>query len=176
MIWISQLAEVPNALTISVFLVGGIITWLYFHVQRKIGARAEAVLSLGFDPTRSPFIVCVTNTNTRTFKINNIGFEVDGRYTNRLKGCSYELTISAGLLKTEKLLITEGDSTDVRFDAYELANDLASGIQAADIQLTSPDVKIWLYLTHGIKVQVEPHADLSRKIIGRINGVLPTTN
>lgn len=176
MSWISQLAEVPNVLTISAFVVGGIITWLYFHIQRKIGARAEAVVPLGIDPTKSPFIVRITNTNTRTFGINKIGFEVAGRYTNRRKACSFELTISAGLLKTDKILITEGDSTDVRFDAYELANDLARGVQAADIQLTSPDVKIWLYLTHRIKVEVEPQTDLSRKIIGRINEVLPATN
>lgn len=176
MSWTSQLAEVPNALAIFLFVVGGVITWWYFYVQRKIGARAEAVLPIGIDPTKSPFIIRVTNTNTRTFKINSIGFEVAGQYTNRRKGCSFELTTSAGLLKTDKLLITEGDSTDIRFDAYELADSLAGHVRTANIRLTSPDVKIWLYLTHGSKVQVEPQTDLSHKIIGRINEAQPRTN
>lgn len=172
----SQLAEVPNALTISLFVVGAIITWWYFYVQRKIGARAEAIVPFGIDPTKSPFIVRVTNTNTRTFGINKIGFELAGRYTNRRKACSYELTIGTGLLKTDKLLIVEGDSTDVRFDAYELADNVASHVNTANIRITSPEVKIWLYLTHGIKVQVEPQPDVSCKIIGRINETLLRTN
>lgn len=170
---IHEFAQVPNAVALAGVLFGAaaLLTGIwFFHAQRKIGAKAVVVLPLfGLDNNQSPFVVRITNTNTRAFKINSIGFEVFGRYVNRRKSCDYELTLGSGLLKTEKLLITEGDSTDVRFIRQDIAIQLANGIRDANIHLVSPDVKIWLYLTHGIKVLVEPHPELSQRLIAHIS-------
>jgi hypothetical protein len=170
---IGELLEVPNALAllgVAVALVTLVAGWWFFYVPRKIGARATASLPLFWSVNaRLPFVVHVTNTNTRQFKINAIGFQTFGRYTNRRKSSSYELTLSGGLLKTDKLLITEGDSTEMPFDGYEIADQLARGMHDANIRLTSPELKIWLYLTHGIKVAVEPDPRLSAEVITRIN-------
>lgn len=167
---IGEFSQVSNALTLLGTVVGVVAGWWFFYVPRKIGAMATASLPLFWlDSTKLPFVVHVTNTNTRQFKINKIGFEAFGRYTNRRKSCSYELTITAGLLKTDKLLITESDITEILFDGYDIASQLAHGIHSANIRLTSPELKIWLYLTHGIRVAVNPDPQLSAKIITRIN-------
>jgi len=167
---IAELSQVPNALALF-SIVGSIgAGWWFFYVPRKIGAKATASLPLfWFDSTKLPFVVHVTNTNTRQFKIKEVHFQTFGRYTNRRKSCSYGLHIDAGLLKTDKLLITESDSTEISFDGYAIANQLARGIHDANLRLTSPELKIWLYLTHGIKVAVELDPKLSAKIITCIN-------
>ena len=173
-----ELSQIPNALAVLSIVVTIVAGWWFFYVPRKIGVKATASLPLfRFDTTKFPFVVHITNTNTRQFKINKIGFETFGRYTDRRKSCSYELTLAAGLLKTDKLLITEGDSTETPFDGYEIASQLTHGLNRANIRLTSPELKIWLYLTHGIKVPVEANPNLSDIIIGRINeGPLITSN
>jgi len=177
---IEELLEVPNALAllgIAVALVTFVAGWWFFYVPRKIGAKATASLPLLWSvSTELPFVVHVTNVNTRQFKINKIGFETFGRYTNQRKSCSYELTLHSSLLNTDKLLITEGDSTEIRFDGHVIANQLARGIQDANLRLTSPELKIWLYLTHGIRVAVEPDPRLCAKIINQINEVPPIAN
>jgi hypothetical protein len=167
---IADLLEVSNALTLLSIVAGVAAGWWFFYVPRKIGAKAMASLAqFWFDNTKLPFVVHVTNTNTRQFKIKEIHFQTFGRYTNRRKSCSQGLHIDASLLKTDKFLITEGDSTEISFDGYEIANELARGIHGANIRLTSPELKIWLYLTHGIKVAVEVDPKLSAKIITHIN-------
>lgn len=167
---IGELLQVSNTLTLLSIVVSVVAGWWFFYLLRKIGAKATASLPLfWFDSTKVPFVVHVINTNTRQFKINAIGFQTFGRYTNRRKSCSYELSLDARLLKTDKLLITEGDSTEISFDGYEIANGLARGICGANIRLSSPELKIWLYLTHGIKIAVEPDLKLSAKIIACIN-------
>jgi hypothetical protein len=171
---IGELLQVPNALTLFATVVGVVAGWWFFYVPRKIGAKATASLPLFWcGGTELPFVVQVTNINTRQFKINKIGFETFGRYINRRKSCTYELTLHASLLNTEKLLITEGDSTEMRFDGYVIASQLARGIHDANLLLTSSELKIWLYLTHGIKVAVEPNPELSNKIITRIINEVP---
>jgi hypothetical protein len=167
---IGELSQVSNALTLLSIVASVVAGWWFFYAPRKIGAKATASLPLfWFDSTKLPFVVHVTNTNTRQFKIKEIRFQTFGRYTNRRKSCSYGLHLDAGLLKTDKLLITEGDSTEISFDGYEIANQLARGIHGANIRLTSPELKILLYLTHGIKVAVELDPKLSAKIITCIN-------
>lgn len=174
---IKELLQVPNALTLIGILVGVVAGWWFLNVQRKIGAEATASLPLfRFDSNKLPFLVHVTNTNTRQFKINKIGFGTFGRYNNRRKSCSFELTLHAGLLKTDKLLIAEGDSTEIPFDGHEIANQLTREIQRLDMRLTSPELKIWLYLTHGIKVPVDVEPKLSAEIISRINAAPVMTN
>lgn len=174
---IRQLLQVPNALTLFGIVVTVVLGWWFFYLPRKIGAKATTLLPLfaggGAD---FPFVVHVTNTNTRQFKINNIGFETFGRYTDRRKSCSYELTLHASLLNTDKLLIAEGDSTEIRFNGRAIASQLAQGIRDANLRLTSPELKIWLYLTHGIKVAVETDSRLSAKIINHVNEVPAVTN
>lgn len=174
---IEELSQASNALALLGVVVSVAAGWWFFYVPRKIGAKATASLPLfWFDSTKLPFVVHVINTNTRQFKINGIGFQTFGRYTNRRKSCSYELNLSAGLLKTDKLLITEGDSTEISFDGYEIADQLARGILGANIRLTSPELKIWLYLTHGIKIAVEPDPKLSAKVIAYVNGTPARTD
>lgn len=175
--FIEELSQTSNALALLSIVASVVAGWWFFYVPRRIGAKASASLPLfWFDNTRLPFVVHVTNTNTRQFKINKIGFEIFGRYINRRKSSSYELTLNAGLLKTEQLLITEGDSTEIAFDGYEIANQLSRGIHSANIRLTSSELKIWLYLTHGIKVAVEPDPKLTTKIITSINETPETTS
>lgn len=169
---IGELSQVSNALTLLGTFVGVVAGWWFFYMPRKIGANATASLPLFWSRgTELPFVVHVTNVNTRQFKINKIGFETFGRYKNRRKSCSYELSLHASLLNTDKLLITEGDSTEMRFEGYVIANQLARGIRDANLRLTSPDLKIWLYLTHGIKVAVVPDPRLPAEIIRHINEV-----
>lgn len=169
---IKELSQVPNALTLiglalaALALMAG---WWFFYVPRKIGVKAKALLPLwGLDSTRLPFVVHVTNINTRQFKINNVGFETFGRYTNGTKSCSYELIVDISNL-SDKLLIMEAESTQLSFDGYKIANDIANGLRDANLRLTSPKLKIWLYLTHGIKVLVKHETNLSSRVITRIN-------
>lgn len=174
---IGELSQVPNALMLLSIVVSVVAGWWFVYVPRKIGAKGSALLPLFWlDSSKLPFVVHITNTNTRQFKINKIGFETFGRYTNRRKSCSYGLTLAAGLLKTDKLLITEGDSAEIPFDGYEIANQIARGIHGANIRLTSSELKIWLYLTHGMKVGIVPDPKLSAKIINCINEAPARTN
>jgi hypothetical protein len=170
---IGEFLEVPNALAllgIAVALVTFVAGWWFFYSPRKIGAKATASLPLFWsDGNDLPFVVYVTNINTRQFKINAVGFKTFGRYTNRRKSCTYQLTLGSGLLRTDKLLITEGDSTEMRFDGIAIADQLTHGVRGANMRLTSPELEIWLYLTHGIKVPVESDPRLCAKIIAYIN-------
>jgi hypothetical protein len=170
---VTPLSEVPNALALfsliaAVLAIGA--SWWFFYVPRKIGVESNATLPIFWlDHATLPFAVHVTNTNTRQFKINKVGFQTFGRYTHGRKSCSYELTLDASLVKTDKLLLTEGDSTQLSFDGYKLANDIAHGLHRSNLRLVSPELKVWLYLTHGMRVLVETEPDLSSKIIARIN-------
>lgn len=166
---LDAILEVPNAIAV-VSCVGGILAgWAYMQIPRRIGINATAPYPFfRIDPNKLPFIVKITNTNTRQFKISNIGFEVFGRYEGGGKACSYEVTLSASLLQTDKLLITEGDTADISFDGYVIARQLADGIRNAGILLTSTELKVWLYLTHGRKVLVELDRKLSDEIVARI--------
>jgi hypothetical protein len=170
---LTKLSEVSNALTLlsliaAILAIGA--SWWFFYVPRKIGVKACATLPFFWlDHATLPFTVHVTNINTRQFKINKVGFQTFGRYTHRRKSCSYELTLDASLLNTDKLLLTEGDSTKVSFDGYKIANDIARNLHGSNLRLISPELKIWLYLTHGIRVPVEADPQLSSKIIACIN-------
>ena len=102
---IKELSEVSNALALLGLIVtalGLLAAWWFFYVPRKIQIEAKASLPIiWLDPAKLPFTVHVTNKNTRQVKIHKVGFETIGR-----KSGSYELTLAAGLLKTDKLLIT----------------------------------------------------------------------
>lgn len=171
---INALSEVSNALALSSFIaalfaIGA--SWWFYYVPRKIGVRAYAALpTLWLDPNVLPFAIHVTNTNTRQFKINKVGFQTFGRYRHRRKSCSYELSLDASLLNTDKVLLTESDSTKVPFDGYKIADDIARSLHHLNIRLVSPELKMWIYLTHGMKVLVETDPNLSGKIIDHING------
>lgn len=166
---IEEFSQVSNALAVLSIAVTVVASWWLFYIQRKIGATATASLPLFWlDSSKLPFFIHVTNTNSRQFKIDKIGFQIFGRYTNRTKSCSNELILDVELLGKDKFLITEGDSIDLPFDGYEIGNQLAASNFRAGIQLTSPELKIWLYLTHGSRVAVEPDPKLVAKIISFI--------
>jgi hypothetical protein len=174
---VKELSQVSNALALLGVIATVLVGWWFYRLPRKIGVKASAALPLFWtDGNELPFVVYVTNINTRQFKINKIGFKTFGRYMNRRKSCTYQLTLSSGLLKTDKLLITEGDSTELRFDGFDIANQIAEGMHRVNMRLTSPELQIWLYLTHGIKAVVEPDPRLSAKVIEYINEASVRTN
>lgn len=172
---LNQFLEVPNAIAIvSIFIgvVGVFATWIFYRIPRKIGIIAKVCVPYFWvGREKLPFTVEVTNTNSRQFKIKSIGFEVFGSYGGRAKTSWYELTIDGSLLETELFLIAEGDSTKISFDGYKIANDIADGLRRANLRLISPDLKTWIYITHGKKVIADPVPVLTEKIIKRINEI-----
>lgn len=161
---VSQFSNVLALLGLIMTGLGLLAAWWFFYVPRKIQVKAKASLPIiWLDPTKLQFIIHVTNINTRQVKIHKIGFEIIGR-----KSKSYELTLAAGLLSTDKLLIVEGDGAEVSFDGYKIAHDIARGLQEVNLLLDSAELKIWLYITHSRKIFVEVEPNLSRKIIARI--------
>jgi hypothetical protein len=170
---ITAVSEVPNALALlsliaAILAIGA--SWWFYYAPRKIGVKANAALPIFWlDHAILPFSVHVTNTNTRQFKINKVGFQTFARYTYRWKSCSFELTLDASFSNTDKLLLTEGDSTQVSFDGNKIANDIAHHLHRSNLRLVSSELKIWLYLTHGMRVLVETEPKLSSQIIARIN-------
>lgn len=167
---IKELSQVSNALALLGLVMAGLgllAAWWFFYAPRKIQVQAKASLPfIWLDPAKLPFTVHVTNINTRQVKIHKIGFQTIGR-----KSSSFELTLDAGLLNTDKLLITEGDATEVSFDGYKIAYDIARSLQGFNLPLDPTELKIWLYITHGRKIFVEVEPKLSSKIIASITAI-----
>lgn len=164
MIWIMNFLSSLNATDILIGVASIFLAWLAIHLSRKIRVKASAQLPvIPLDSVNVPFNIKVTNTNSRSIKIDKIGFEI----LNRKFG-SFELTYDSGLLRAEKLHITEGDNTVVDFKGNEIARQLSDGIRNS-FPLADPVVlKMWLYITHGKAVEIEVEALLSEKILTRI--------
>jgi hypothetical protein len=147
-----------------------VAAWWFFYVPRRIQLAATARLQMFWmDSAKLPFNINATNINTRQVKIKKIGFETVGR-----KSGSYELTIDSSLFKNDKLLIAEGDNTDLPFDGFVIARDMADGLNRFNLPLDPTVFKIWLYITHGRKIPVEVDASLASRILGSLTGETET--
>lgn len=170
---VSELSQVSNGLTlIGVVVAVGTagLAWLFFHVPRRIQVIAQASMPiLWLDPKKLPFAVKVTNTNTRPVKIRKIGFETKGKRSG-----SYELTLDANLLKTQQLLVAEADETEVTFDGFSIAEGIARGLQGFNLPLDVKTLSIWLYITHGRRIEVAVAPNLALRIIERVNDISAT--
>lgn len=165
---LATLSEPANLIAI----VGTLLTALgialtvgFYILPRRIHVKAFAKPPLfSFDASKQPFTVQVVNQNTRQVKIEKIGFETF------VRGFGYhELTYSAGLLRTEKLLVTESEHTEITFDGNAIARDIAGGVSPRRSSYNSKTFKIWLYLTHGSRVEVKTDPGLSQRIRAAIS-------
>lgn len=159
---IEQFLEVPNALALGSFAVAVLALlfsiWI-FYIPRKINVTATAELPIiWFEPSKRPFTITITNKNTRQVKIDKIGFETFMRPFGY-----FESTYSAGLLKTEKLLVTEADRTDITFDLNKITRDMGSSLSAQTNTYRPKMLKIWIYLTHGSRISAKIDAKLEEQ-------------
>lgn len=169
----TQLLQVPNTLTvvgIGIAVLTGVAAWWFYHAPRRIQIIAEVASPIVWSvPEKLPFVVKVTNTNTRQVKIRKVGFEVVGKKIAGKKSYLYELTLDSNMLKTQQLLIAEADETEVQFDGYKIADDIRRGLQGFNLPLEVTAFRVWLYITHGRRVAVVIAPDLAAKVIARIN-------
>jgi hypothetical protein len=170
---VSQLLQVPNTLTvlgIAVAVLTAVAAWWFYHAPRRIQIVAQASSPiLWLDPGKLPFVVKVTNTNTRQVKIRKVGFEVVGKKVAGKKSHLYELTLDSNMLKTEQLLIPEADETEVQFDGYKIADDIRTGLQGFNLPVDVTAFRVWLYITHGRRVAVAVAPNLAATVIARIH-------
>ena len=169
---VSQLLQVPNTLTvvgIVIAVLSGVAAWWFYHAPRRIQIVAHAASPIMWlDPEKLPFVVKVTNTNTRQVKIRKVGFEVVGKKVAGKKSHLYELALDSDMLKTQQLLIAEADETEVQFDGYKIADDIRRGLQGFNLPLEVTAFRIWLYITHGRRVAVAVAPNLAATVIARI--------
>jgi hypothetical protein len=167
--WIAELKQLGNTLSlagVALTTLGLVAAWWFFYVPRRIQIAATASLPMFWmDPAKLPFTINAININTRQVKIKKIGFETVGR-----KSSPFELTIDASLFRTDKLLIAEGDNSELPFDGYDIASQIARSLRDLKLPLDPTVLRIWLYITHGRKIPVEVEANLAVRILDRITG------
>jgi hypothetical protein len=166
--FMNELAQVPNALAFGGIVVGllalALAGWVYY-VPRKIDVAATAKLPfLNLDPSKRPFTLSILNKNTRQVKVEKIGFETFMRPMGY-----FEYTYGAGLLKTEKLMVTEADHTEIAFDANVVVRDIARSLAEHTSSYQTTMLKVWLYLTHGSRIAVEVEPRLEAEIRAAIS-------
>lgn len=165
--WSSELEQLGNSLS----LAGVVLTafslaaaWWFFYAPRQIKISATATAPIFWmDASKLPFTITVTNKNSRQVKVKKVGFETVGR-----KSASYELTIDSSLFQNAKLLIAEGDTAELPFDGHVIANKLAQGLDSFKLPRDPTILKIWVYITHGRKIQVAVDPNLLERILRKI--------
>lgn len=165
------LTEPSNLIAILSLLltaVGIPLVVVLYIIPRRLKIRAFATFSLfSLDPSKQPFAVNVVNRNTRQVSIEKIGFETFMRPFG-----FYELIYCAGptgLLGTEKLLVTESDNTKIVFDGKEIVRAIAQGISPHRSSFKPKTFKIWVYLTHGSRVEVAMESGAALKFRSAIS-------
>jgi hypothetical protein len=165
---IFELLQVSNGLTlvgIAISVLALVLAGWVFYVPRKLDVAAAAKPPfLNLDPSKRPFTVSILNKNTRQVKVEKIGFETFMRPMGY-----FEYTYGSGLLKTEKLMVTEADHTEITFDANAVVRDIARSLADHTSSYQTTMFKAWLYLTHGSRIAVEVEPLLEAEIRAAIS-------
>ncbi|XLZ68576.1 hypothetical protein ABT364_18775 [Massilia sp. SR12] len=151
-------------------LLGLPLMFVFYILPRRLRITAVARPPWCYIDSRRPFTLTVTNKNTRQVKIEKIGFETFMRPLGY-----FEYSYSANLLKTDKLLVSEGDLTEVAFDVHKLADDMGRSLAAQTSTYQPRELKVWLYLTHGSRITVDVDSKLEEQIRSAIAAAVAST-
>jgi hypothetical protein len=104
-------------------------------------------------------------------KVDKVGFETFMRPYGY-----FEYTCSARLLKTDKLLVTEGDHTEIVFDINAVAQSMGEALSSKTLTYAPQMLKMWLYLTHGSRISVEVDSKIDELLRQAIVSAVATSS